>query len=165
MSTLPRHLSESRLHWRNIDISFVSMSGISSIELQSSWETSNGAHGAIYIIEITRNKTREIESILLGMVRLCICCKKLWAMTMPLCLLCLDFLLCKQQKTTNNLPFLHLFYGESLKIMQYMLCEMALWGCRDVCSLLWVSPYKRVLLYWLTRKVLETNCIYPLLLF
>lgn len=84
---------------------------------------------------------------------------------MPLCLLCLDFLLCKQQKTTNNLPCVHLFYGESLKMMQYMVCGMVLWGCRDFCSLLWVSPYKRILPYRLTRKALETNCIYPLLLF
>lgn len=158
-------MSESRPHWRNIGISFVSVSGISSVELQNACETSNGARGAIYIIEITRNKTREIESILLGMVRLCICCKKLWAMTMPLCLLCLDFLLCKQQKTTNNLPFVHLFYRESLKMMQYMVCGMVLWGCRDFCSLLWVSPYKRVRPYWLTREVLEKNCIYPLPLF
>lgn len=165
MSTLPRHLSEPRLHWKNIDISFVPSSGVSSVELQSSCETSNGVHGAIYIIEITRNKTREIESILLGMACLCICCKKLWAMTMPLCLLCLDFLLCKQQKNTNNLPFVHVFYGESLKMMQYMVCGIVLWGHRDFCSLLGVSPYKRVLPYWLTRKVLETNCIYPLLLF
>ena len=84
-------------------------------------------------------------------------------MTVPLCLLCLDFLLCEQQKTqktTKPLPFVHLFYGESFEMMQYMVRRLVLWGCKDFCHLLWVSPHRRVLSYWLTRKVLKTNSIY-----
>lgn len=89
-------------------------------------------------------------------------------MTVPLCLLCLDFLLCEQQKTqktTNKLPFVHLFYGESFEMMQYMMCRLFLWHCKYFYYLLWVSPHRRVLPYWLTRKALETNSIYLFHLF
>lgn len=79
-------------------------------------------------------------------------------MTMPLCLLHLDFLLCKQQKTTNNLPCVHLVYGESLKMMQYMVCGI-------VGTSVLSSGSRLTKGYWPTRKVLEANCIYPLLLF
>lgn len=84
-------------------------------------------------------------------------------MTVPLCLLCLDFLLHKQQKTqktTNNPPLVHLFYGEPFEMVQYMICRLFLWVRKYFCYLLWASPHKRVLPFCLRRKAPETNSIH-----